>query len=271
MLLLFTSRNTASRNIAMKLIEEQGFLPDGPDRWKRGTHALLDTRAPTVLDVPADPEDIAPGDRGRDPRDFKMDCIIVLSTHKSRVREKIFTAHYPGNWSKAEMGGKERTLNVASPSRLKALFQEMKREADKIGWKCGLEADHHGPTGKIPIIFAEIGSTEEEWNDVEAAAAMARAISRAIERSEKYDSFMAVGGGHYPKQFEKLVLEGDLAIGHILPKYSIDGIDEDVFAQAIEKTTDKVVKVILLKEANLAQKEKIAILAKKHGLPLEMI
>jgi D-aminoacyl-tRNA deacylase len=255
MIIVFTSHNIASKNIAMKLIEEQGFAAEA-DRWRKGQHVLIDTKAPTVLDVPVG---------------FDSDCIIVLSTHKSKIREKIFTAHYPGNWSKADLGGQARTLNVANPSRLKVLLQEMKNEADKIGWKCGLEADHHGPTGRVPIIFAEIGSGEEEWNDLEAASGMARAISRAIERNERYESFFAVGGGHYPKAFEKMVLEGDLAIGHILPKYSIDEIDEEMFAQALERTTDKVVKVILLKEANVAQKEKIAALAKKHGITLEII
>ena len=256
MIIIFTSNNSASKNIAQMLVSEQGFESVEENKWRRGDHTLVDTKAPTVLDVPIE---------------FDTDCIIVLSTHKSKIKEKIFTAHYPGNWSKADLGGKERTLNVASPSRLKILLQEMKKETDKIGWKCGLETDHHGPTGKVPIIFAEIGSGEEEWNDLEAASGMARAISRAIERNERYESFFAVGGGHYPKAFEKMVLEGDLAIGHILPKYSIDDIDEEMFAQAIEKSVDKVVKVIMLKEANVAQKEKIAALAKKHGIALEMI
>jgi D-aminoacyl-tRNA deacylase len=257
MMLLFSSGNVASRNIAQKLINEQDFLPDGVDRWKKGAHELIDTKVQRVLDVPMD---------------FETDCIIVLSTHRSKIDEKIFTAHYPGNWSGADLGGEPKTLNIADPSRLKILFGEMRREAEKIGWKCGLEADHHGPTGKVPIIFAEIGSGEEEWDDLDAASGMARAISRAIERNEKYESFFAVGGGHYPKQFEKMVLEGDLAIGHILPKYAIDGIDEKMFAQAIQKSTDKVVKVIILKdETNSSQKTKITEMAARYGIPVELL
>ena len=257
MILLFTSQNPASRNIALKLIGEQGFAPAGEGRWQKGAHALIETNAPSVLEVPTD---------------FETDCIIVLSTHKSKVREKIMTAHYPGNWSKADMGGSPRTLNVADPSRLKIIFREMKKEADRIGWKCGLEADHHGPNGSVPMIFVEIGSTEEEWQDLGAASAMAAALARALELGGKCDCFLAFGGGHYPKAFEKLLLEGELGISHIAPKYAIDQIDEEMFAQALAKCKDKVVKVLVLKdETNAAQKAKIAALAAKHSLEVELI
>ncbi|HSB47825.1 MAG TPA: D-aminoacyl-tRNA deacylase [Candidatus Bilamarchaeum sp.] len=257
MILLFTSNNPASRNIADRLVSEQGFAPAGPGRWEKGSHALIETGAPSVLEVPMD---------------YETDCLIVLSTHRSKIKEKIFTAHYPGNWDGNDLGGERRTLNTAFPSRLKILLQEMKREADRIGWKCGLEADHHGPTGKAPIIFVEIGSGEEEWNDIAAASAMAAAVSRALGRNERYDSFFAIGGGHYPKAFEKMAFGGPLAIGHILPKYSIDSLDADTFRQAVEKSVDKVVKVVVLKdETNLAQKEKIRKLAAEHSLEVEMV
>lgn len=257
MMILFTPKNDASRNIAMKLVTEQGFVPEGTGRWKRGAHTLIDTGAPTVLDVPMG---------------FETDCIIVLSTHRSKIKEKVMTAHYPGNWDKADMGGQGRTLNIADPSRLKLILREMRKEADAIGWRCGLEADHHGPTGHVPIIFVEIGSGEEEWADLSAASALAKALSRAIDMDGRFDSFLAVGGGHYPRAFEEMAFDGPLAIGHILPKYSIDSVDDAMFVQAVTRTTDKVVKVVVLKdETNAAQKEKIRKLAERHGIPMEMI
>ncbi|MEW6722673.1 MAG: D-aminoacyl-tRNA deacylase [Candidatus Micrarchaeota archaeon] len=257
MILLFTSNNEASKNIAMKLVEEQGFEPDGEDKWRRGPHILLETRAKSVLEVPTD---------------FETECIIVLSTHKSKIKEKVMTAHYPGNWDRADMGGEARTLNMADAGRLKLILREMKKEADAIGWRCGLEADHHGPTGKVPIIFAEIGSTEEEWKDKKAASAMARALSRGIEADGRFDCFLAFGGGHYPRPFEKEAFEGELAVSHIAPKYAIDSIDEGMFAQAVGKNVGKVVKVLMLKdETNAAQKDKVRGFAEKFGLKFELI
>lgn len=259
MIILFTSNNIASLNIAKKLIANHGFKKsvDKDNEWTKGEMKLIDTKAATVLDVPID---------------FETDYILVLSTHKSKINEKVMTAHFPGNWSDAEMGGNAKTLNIAAGSRLKILLQEIKKQADRIGWNTSLEADHHGPTGKVPIIFAEIGSGEEEWCDENAAEAMANAIMASFSSHETYETFFGVGGGHYPRAFTKLILEGELAVGHIAPKYVIDVMDEDMFKQAIEKNVENISKVLIVKEeTNAVQKEKIKNFATKYGIKYELI
>ena len=261
MILLFTKNNPASFNIAKALIVEHGFEKQDGERWTKGSLELIDTNSDSILDVPAD---------------LETDLIVVLSTHKSKIIEKVMTAHYPGNWDKADMGGSPRTLNVAAASKLKILLQEIKKEADKIGWNTTLEADHHGPTGKTPIIYAEIGSGEEEWADLGAASAMANAIMTSVKRiedkNETFETFFGVGGGHYPKTFTKMVLESEFACGHIAPKYAIDSMDEDMFRQAIEKNVEKISKVIVLKdETNRAQKDKIEGFCRKFGIVCEII
>jgi D-aminoacyl-tRNA deacylase len=257
MIFLFTKHNVASANIARALIEEHGFEGSGEGEWRHGPIRLIDTGAPSVLEVPCD---------------YNTDLLVVLSTHRSKIKEKVMTAHFPGNWGEAEMGGESRTLNVAAPGRLKLILQEIGKEAGRIGWNTMLEADHHGPTGNVPMIFAEIGSGEEEWADREAASAMARALMSAAGREGRFEAFFGVGGGHYPRAFTKMVLEGPMAVGHIAPKYVIDKMDEDLFRQAIEKSTDPIGKVIIMKdETNQAQKEKMAALAGKTGLVIETI
>ncbi len=268
MMILFTSANVASANMARKLIEEHGFeKADGGspqaggmarmEEWRSGAVRLMDTKAPSVLEVPAD---------------MDADYAIVLSTHRSKIREKVMTAHLPGNWDSAEMGGSPRTLNTAPASRLKFLIQEIGREAGRIGWKATLEADHHGPTGKTPMIFAEIGSTEEEWKDEEAAGAMARAVMAGIRREGTREAFFGVGGGHYPKDFTRIDMEGDLACGHIAPKYAIDRMDYAMFRQGIERNVEKVSKVLVVKdETNSAQKSKIEGFAATAGVGFELI
>ena len=256
MILLFTSKNLASLNIAKKLMEEHGFV-GGKDEWQCDGLRMIDTHAETVLDVPTD---------------FDTDCIIVLSSHKSKKDGKVLTAHVPGNWSHAEMGGEARTLNIAAASRLKILMQELKKEADRIGWESSLEADHHGPTCSVPILFVEIGNGEEQWTDKEAAGAVANAVMACSKRDERFEAVFGVGGGHYPRDFTKLAIESEFAVGHIAPKYAIESVDAEMFRQAIEKNVEKVTKVVISKdETNLAQKEKIKKLADDYGIPVELI
>jgi len=257
MIILFTSNNPASANIAEKLIRNHGFIKNGKNEWEHGGVRLIDTNAPTVLDVPCD---------------FDTDCIIVLSTHRSKTAGRMLTAHVPGNWGKAEMGGEPYTLNVAPASVLKNIVTALKKEADGIGWPVSLEADHHGPTGKVPIMFVEIGSSESEWGDGSAAEAVARAVVAAIENKKSYETVFGVGGGHYSKRFTQLVFESEIAIGHMAPKYVLDGLDEKMFRQAVEKTVEPVKKVIILKdETSRKQRDKIEAFARDSDLQCESI
>jgi D-aminoacyl-tRNA deacylase len=261
MIILFTNKNPASDAIARMLMDRHGFCADGEDRWigKDGT-LLIDTGVPSILEIPTD---------------FETDTLIVLSTHRSKVPGKMLTAHVPGNWGSAEMGGEPKSLNTAPASLLKMMIQELKKEGDKIDWPVSLEADHHGPLSKKPILFVEIGNGEEQWEDKEAAQAVANAAVSAITRVGKEPKpaiAFGIGGGHYPKTFTRLVLETDIAVGHILPKYSIEALDDDLFRQAIEKNVEKVEKVLVAKdETNLAQKDKMKKIAERFGIPCELV
>lgn len=264
--ILFTRNNPASKNIAEKLLEI-GFseLENGVYKYKN--IRLIDTKAATVLDVPTD---------------FNDDLLIVLSTHKSKNDQQIFTAHYPGNWGNADFGGESKTLNTAHASKLKMIVQNvnesLKTEYQQIqknqklktgcfGWGVSLEADHHGPTCDIPIIFVEIGSTEKQWNDRRAAEIMAEAVVKTVESDKKYETVFCVGEGHYPKTFNRMELESDVAVGHLLPKYSIDGLDEELFEQAIKKNVEPVKKVFVVKDSlNVKHKEKIRQLSSVFGI-----
>jgi D-aminoacyl-tRNA deacylase len=257
MILLFTPNNIASLNIARKLIENHGFEKTSENEWEREGVRLIETEVPTVLDVPTD---------------FDTDMIVVLSSHKSKAGGKMLTAHFPGNWDQAKFGGEPRTLNIAWGSRLKAMLKELGKANKELGWPLFMETDHHGPTCKVPIMFVEIGSTEEEWNDGKAAEAMAKAVSGFLRNKDSYETVFGVGGGHYNREFTKMLLEGDYAVGHVAPKYAIDSLEEDTFRQAIEKNVEAVSKVLILKkETNSSQKKKVITLAEKLGIGYELI
>ena len=260
MIVLFTSKNIASKNIAKKLIENHGFVStQNKKQWEREGVLLIDTEAQSVLEVPTD---------------FETDCLIVLSTHRSKTPGKMLTAHVPGNWGKADMGGKPKTLNMAHASVLKALINALKREAERIGWPVSIEADHHGPTCSVPIIFVEIGNNEEQWGYEQAGEAVADAVARVLfgEKIALAQTVCGFGGGHYSKRFTALMLESDYAVGHIAPKYAIDDMDIDMFRQAVEKNVEKVSKILILKdETNIAQKEKIKGFAQVFSLAVELV
>jgi len=262
MILLFTNRNEASANIAKSLVEKHGFSPSGSacGEWERGGIRLIDTGAPTVLDVPAD---------------FDTDCMIVLSTHRSKTPGKMLTAHVPGNWNEAKMGGEPRALNVAHAPMLRRILLALKREGGRIGWPVSLEADHHGPTCGRPILFVEIGNGEEQWADREAAEAVANAVAGALfSQSGGPEPEIAVsfGGGHYQRTVTELCLGRNIAIGHMAPKYAIDALDSGMFMQAVRKNVGTVAKVIILKdETNSAQKRKVGGFAAEAGLPVELV
>lgn len=274
---LFTPNNTASQNIANELIK-YGFDKTSDNEWRRANVKIIKTNVPSVLEIPTD---------------FDTEFILVLSSHKSVKGGKMLTVHFPGNWNDAKFGGDERTLNIACARMLKMLITELETENRKLKWPLVLEADHHGPTCDVPIMFVEIGSTEEEWKDEDAAKIVAKAVSEFLSKQEtenrkpdagnqdaglktgnqQPNTVFAIGGGHYAKEFTEMALdpEMNIAIGHILPKYAIDKLDEDVFRQAIEKNVEKIDKIVMLKEStNVSQKKKIMELAEKYGTEIEM-
>jgi D-aminoacyl-tRNA deacylase len=257
MILLFTPHNIASLNIAKKLIEKHGFKKTSDKEWEREGMRLIETDALSVLDVPTD---------------FDTDLILVLSTHKSKAGGKMLTAHFPGNWGDAKFGGEPRTLNKAYGSKLKALMLELKKANEELQWPLFMETDHHGPTCKAPIMFVEIGSTEEEWKDGQAAEAVAEAVSRFLRHGEEYEVVFGVGGGHYNREFTKMLLESDYAVGHVAPKYAIESLDGNTFRQAIERNVEKVSKVVIQKkETNSSQKKKVIALAEAYGIGYELL
>jgi len=224
---------------------------------------------------------------------FDSDCIIIPSTHRSKDNLPALTAHICGNWNEAGLGGVPKTLNIAPATRLKAAMAAMKKEVEARGLdiQVTLEADHHGPTAKVPIMFVEVGSTEKEWDDPVLCEIAACAVKAAFEATgidqatgRKCQAFLGVGGGHYSNAFTKIELddlqalqalsklgifghESGLAVSHLLPKYQIDGLDFEVFRQAIEKSVEPVELVLIEKDGvNAKQRDKIIEFCKQDGI-----
>ncbi len=116
----------------------------------------------------------------------------------------------------------------------------MDRAARNLGlgnYSVSMEATHHGPTElRVPSIFVEIGSTEQEWVNPTAGEAAAQAISLAVTGVENGVPAVGFGGGHYSMKHTKTTLEGRYCVGHILPRYFFDDYDTETVRLAFQRT-----------------------------------
>ena len=178
-------------------------------------------------------------------REIEADIFIFATRHKAKAGIKTLTCHTPGNWSKAEYGGKDRKLCVAYANLIKTAYLKLKKNND-LDYEVSMECTHHGPYMEKPCMFIEIGSTEEEWKDEKAAEIIAKTISEIInEGIKEHRTAVGLGGLHYCDNFNKILERADIAIGHICPKYQLENLDEDMLKQAIERTKEKVELFIL--------------------------
>lgn len=204
--------------------------------------------------------------------------IIVASTHKSKDERKTLSVHPTGNFAKAELGGKDKTLSKTSSHLFKKFFQELKKQAEQaeLDYEVTMEATHHGPYISRPSLFIEIGSSEKQWKDPEAAKVIAKTIISASERfqeleqeEEEWQTAIAFGGGHYCQSFNKHQLGDKYAISHICSKHNLPFLDEELIKQAIEKTEEKVELVLLDWKGLSGYKEKVIKLLKKLKISYE--
>ncbi len=179
---------------------------------------------------------------------FGADLYIFLSRHRSEKNIPALTSHFTGNFDKAEFGGNSRELAYTYPSLQKCYMRNLSSRKDELkDYQIVIEATHHGPTSlKKPLLFIEIGSSIEEWNDMDTIAIVCDTLIQTIKDVRKSKKIgIGIGGTHYPSKFNKLLLESEYAIGHIMPKYTLEFIDKSILNQMIDKSIEKVDTIIL--------------------------
>ncbi|MCK5624900.1 hypothetical protein KAI04_03605 [Candidatus Pacearchaeota archaeon] len=176
----------------------------------------------------------------------QFDFIIFASKHKSEKKEKTLSIHAPGNWRSAQLGGESEKVSKTSALFQKQLFEILNQNVISSGlkdkYKVTLECTHHGPLIDKPCVFIEIGSTHEEWEDRRAGFILAKTISETIKnfKSNPYNEVaIAIGGPHYCPNFNKLQLNSNVAISHVIPNYAFP-LTKEMVEEAIEKTEEEV-------------------------------
>lgn len=221
-----------------------------------------------------------------------IDFLIFASTHKSEKGNPSLSLHAPGNWrgailrrddkskitsriaSRAKLGGKPGQICNTSAYILKHLFQNLNKIAENnklANYQVTLECTHHGPLIQIPCCFIEIGSSEKQWQDKKAANVIAKTIlSLQNYKKENYIPSIGIGGPHYTPNFNKIQLNSNYAISHIIPEYALP-LTENMLKQAEQKTIEQI-KTILLDWkgcGNSEQRQKILDIIKKSGIEVK--
>ena len=178
------------------------------------------------------------------------DILIFISKHRSEQGTKTLTVHPVGNFHEAKFGGQPEKLSPAHSFFLKHIFKILNKKATSAGLgekhKISLEVTHHGPYLEKPAIYIEIGSSETEWKDKQAGKVMADVVKEAIETfNEDADvdagadadwiPCIGFGGRHYPHAFNKIQLNTNYAVGHIMPEYALP-LTQDILDQMLSKT-----------------------------------
>ena len=190
---------------------------------------------------------------------IKPKQMVFISRHRSKMGQPTLTVHPIGNYGKAEFGGKPKTIIESSPRLMTHLLKLIKKnlQSTKLDYQVCYEVTHHGPYLETPTLFAEIGSTEKEWNDKVPGNIISQSILELLE-SYHYERdlpvdipvLLGIGGGHYAPRFTDVVFERKAAFGHMIPSYHMEAgnIDQEVIKKAI-RATPNVTAVYINKKA----------------------
>ncbi len=187
------------------------------------------------------------------------DFVIFASRHKSEKNQKSLSIHAPGNWRKfgkvnedgeAEFGGTLGKVCKTSALFQKQFFEKLKKNSEKFhlkGYDLTSECTHHGPLINKPCVFVEIGSTELEWKDRKAAFIVARTIFETIQnfKENPYNEIaIGIGGKHYCQSFNKIQMNSNIAMSHIIPQY-VFPLTEEMVQEAIAGTEEDIDLILL--------------------------
>jgi D-aminoacyl-tRNA deacylase len=182
---------------------------------------------------------------------IQADIFVFATKHFSRAGIPALTTHSIGNWSKADFGGKDKTICQSPAFLIKLFLQNLVAvsENEKYEGETVQEATHHGPYLEKPAVFIEVGSTEKQWTDPKLASMIADSLIGGlgdyIALKENYEPVMGLGGMHYASHFKKLMLNTELSVTHICPKHHLPSLTLDILKQAMASSVPEAKKVAL--------------------------
>ena len=204
---------------------------------------------------------------------FKPQLIVFVSRHSGVAGIPTLSVHTPGNLTEeAKFGGDPQRISVSPAGAMKNALLEMARlkNEESLDYEVSYECTHHGPSLDVPTMFAELGSSEKQWKDLQAAEVVAHATMAAIKDKTTDSAVLGVGGPHYNKKFTEIALSTSKAFGHIIPKYATPHVDAEMILQCVQRTKERVDGAIFdWKGMRGADRERIATELSKLHIPVE--
>ncbi len=241
--LVSSTQDIASLTIKDILIEDHGFTLtndtfEGSPVFSKGNSAKLITTTRDMIHC------------DHLESHFDADVFIFCSRHRAESGQPALLVHSTGNLgAEALFGGAPHQLSVSAPSLVSIALKRLFEERNKRGlteFDVSLEVTHHGPTSmNTPLVFVELGSSEEYWTHEEGAKAVAAAAVDCIDEPLIGDAVIGFGGTHYASKFNKLVLDKNYKIGHMAPKYAVNELTVEVVEQMINRSTNPIVAAII--------------------------
>lgn len=207
-----------------------------------------------------------------DLKDIKEEIIIFVSKHQSKAGKKSLTCHSIGNFGKAEVGGKDKTLVPTKAKLLGNFVRGLNEKKEVYGldeYEVCYEVTHHGPYSEKSCLFIEAGGTEKEWSDLTACKAIAETIISGIEKENEDIIVIGFGGGHYAPEFTKASLRNNYSFGHICPKYNLENLNMEMVNEMIKKSKAK--EIVLDWKGLGKEKDRINELCENTGLPIRRV
>lgn len=257
-------RDVASLNIANTLIKDHSFV-EGKERFDG--HSVFHGKGARLIFVK---RDLIYADYLND--HFAPEAYIFLSRHKSESHKPCLTAHFPGNLTHdSSYGGRPKEVAYTHPGLHKEHIKQLWNLKDSVmKYQIVMEATHHGPTSLVkPVLFVEIGSTDNEWKDEGASEVVGKALMEALRAKPSYKKVgIGFGGTHYSEKFTKVLLESEFALGAVAPKYTLPFVDEKIVGQMVDKCHKEVRYAVLDWKGLGEEKKRVVGLLQETGLEI---
>lgn len=195
------------------------------------------------------------------------DLIVFLSKHRAESGVNAMCVHAIGNFGEARFGGRDGMLVPTHPTVLTALYRSLRAQKPETSlgpYEVSLEAVHHGPFTTTPSIFYELGSSESQWNDREAAHLMAcAALDVLSEPLASRPSFFGFGSNHYCAGFAGLTDRYDFAGS--CARYALASVTDEHL-----RWVDAHADIIMLDDRSMGpEKQRITQMLERLGIGFE--
>lgn len=210
----------------------------------------------------------------------KNSILLFLSKHVSKNKIPALTSHFTANFGSSNLfGGNPYEVGIAFPTFQKEYMKQLELNMENLNkYDLTIEASHHGPTSsRNPIMFIEIGSTEDDWKNKFAAASVCKSLLSTVAKFKcdvtpsSSNIAIGLGGNHYPQKFNDLILKSNIAFASIASKYNIENINEAMLGQMRSKSVEPVTDIFLDKKGVGSAKQRLVRIAESQSLNVNWI